>query len=191
MHVGRGRAPIAHRICAHNIVKTVPEIRDATREDASAIAAIYNESIAARDSTMQLEPVAPETVTDWLRSMGGREAVLVMVEDTKVIGYGIIKRYSDRGGYQYAAETSVYLRRTRTGDGLGTALQRALIDRCRAYDYHHLVAKLWAANERSRALHRKFGYDLVGVQREVGLVDGEWRDVAIMQKILQGSPSEL
>jgi len=61
----------------------------------------------------------------------------------------------------------------------------ALIERARAYDYHHLVAKLWAANERSRALHRKFGYTLVGVQQEIGRVEGRWRDIAIMQKILE------
>jgi phosphinothricin acetyltransferase len=46
------------------------------------------------------------------------------------------------------------------------------------------VAKLWADNERSRALHRACGYELVGVQREIGRVEGAWRDVAIMQKIL-------
>jgi phosphinothricin acetyltransferase len=139
---------------------------------------------------MQLEPVTAETVSGWMRAQVDREAVLVMVERGSVVGYGVVKRYSDRGGYQFAAETSVYLRRARTGDGLGTALQRALIDRCRAYDYHHLVAKLWADNERSRALHRKLGYDLVGVQREIGRVEGRWQDVAIMENILSDSSDE-
>ncbi len=162
----------------------MPALRDATPEDAPAIAAIYNESITARDSTMQLERVDDETVEQWIRALGEREAVLVLKGETEIVGYGVVKRYSDRGGYRFAAETSVYLRRARTGEGLGSTLQAALIDRCRAYDYHHLVAKLWAENERSRALHRKFGYDLVGVQREIGYVDGTWRDIAIMQKRL-------
>jgi len=163
----------------------MPRIRDATADDAPIIAAIYNESIAARDSTMQLDRVDAATVTEWVEALGQREAILVMVDDGDVVGYGVVKRYSDRGGYCYAAETSVYLRRTHTGAGRGTQLQSALIDRGRAYDYHHLVAKLWAANERSRALHRKFGYTLVGVQQEIGRVEGRWRDVAIMQKILE------
>lgn len=162
----------------------MPRIRDATTDDAPGIAAIYNESIAARDSTMQLDRVEAATVLGWIEALGEREAILVMVEDGDTVGYGVVQRYSDRGGYRYAAETSVYLRRTHTGEGRGTRLQSALIDRARAYDYHHLVAKLWAANERSRALHRKFGYALVGVQREIGRVEGRWRDVAIMQKIL-------
>jgi phosphinothricin acetyltransferase len=160
-------------------------IRDARLDDAAPIASIYNESIAARDSTMHLVPVDPETVTGWIDGQGDREAVLVL-EEGGVLGYGLVKRYSDRAGYRFAAETSVYLRRDRTGEGLGTELQAVLLDRCRAHGYHHLVAKLWAENERSRALHRTFGYELVGVQREIGHVDGEWRDVAIMQKILDG-----
>jgi phosphinothricin acetyltransferase len=164
------------------------DVRDAEPEDAPAITAIYNESIAAQDSTMQLEAVGVETVERWIRDAGEREAVLVLVEADAVVGYGVVKRYSDRGGYRYAAETSVYLWRNRTGEGLGSRLQAALIDRCRGYNYNHLVAKLWAENERSRALHRKFGYELVGVQREIGYVDGEWRDVAIMQKRL-GTPA--
>ena len=168
----------------------MPHIRDARLDDAPDIAAIYNESIAARDSTMQLHFVDAEIVGGWIRTQGEREAVLVLGEKETIVGYGIIKRYSDREGYRFAAETSVYLRRNRTGDGLGTDLQAALIDRCRAYDYHHLVAKLWAANERSRALHRKFGYTLVGVQREIGQVEGEWRDVAIMQNILNDRPED-
>lgn len=166
------------------------DLRDAVFGDASAIAAIYNESIAARDSTMQLEPVGAETVERWVRDVGEREAVLVLAEGGAVVGYGVVKRYSDRGGYRYAAETSVYLRRARTGEGLGSQLQAALIDRCRTYNYHHLVAKLWAENERSRALHRKFGYELVGVQREIGYVEGEWRDVALMQKRLKSSTTD-
>jgi phosphinothricin acetyltransferase len=167
----------------------MPRIRDAILDDAPAIAAIYNESIMARDSTMQLDRIDAETARGWIEAVGTREAVLVMAADGERVGYGLVKRYSNRGGYRLAAETSVYLRRARTDEGLGTDLQAALIERSRAYDYHHLVAKLWAANERSRALHRKLGYDLVGIQQEIGWVDGEWQDVAIMQKLLRSKSS--
>lgn len=159
-------------------------IRDAHVHDAGPIASIYNESIAARDSTMQLALVERDEVQWWIADSGEREAVIVLVDDEQVSGFGRITRYSGRAGYRFAAETSVYVRRDRTGEGRGSRLQEALIARCRDYDYHHLVAKLWAENERSRALHRKFDYELVGIQREIGRVEGEWRDVAIMQRIL-------
>lgn len=166
------------------------EIHDAHLDDASVIASIYNESIAARDSTMHLEQIETARAEAWIEGQGPREAILVMEVEGAVVGYGLLNRYSDRGGYRFAAETSVYLRRSYTGAGLGSRLQAALIERSRDYDYHHLVAKLWAANERSRALHQKFGYTLVGIQREVGYVEGQWRDVAIMQKVLDVPSAE-
>lgn len=159
-------------------------IRDAVLDDAAAIARIYNQSIRARDSTMQLDPIEEAGVRARLRNLRPREAALVLFDEGAAIGYGMLKKYSDRGGYRYAGETSVYLQRDRTDQGLGTAVQARLVERARTYDYHHLVAKLWADNERSRALHRKFDYDLVGIQQEIGYVDGEWHDVAIMQKVL-------
>lgn len=167
----------------------MPHIRDAVRDDAPDIAAIYNESIVARDSTMQLDRVDPDTVASWIDGLGSREALLVLEEDAEGMGYGLLERYSDRRGYRCAATTSVYVRRARTGEGRGTALQGSLIERGRAHAYHHLVARLWAANERSRALHRKFDYELVGVQKEIGRVGGTWRDVAIMQKLLSDGAS--
>lgn len=159
-------------------------IRDAAATDADAIAAIFNESVVARGSTMQLEPVAPEVVRQWVRTLSDREALLVADESGDAVGWGILKRYSDREGYRFTAETSVYVRHDMRGLGLGTAMQRALLERARSLRYHHLVARIWATHEHSLVLHRNFGYELVGVQREVGFVDGEWHDVAILQKLL-------
>lgn len=158
-------------------------LRDAVPDDADAVAAIYNESVAARDSTMQLAPVSPGRVRTRIKTLGAREALLV-VEDTALVGWGTVKRYSDRGGYRRTAETAVYVRRDRTEEGIGSQIQAALIERSRAFGDHHLVAKVWADNAASIALHRRFGYEDVGVQREIGRVDGEWKDVLILQKLL-------
>lgn len=166
----------------------MPTLRDATIDDAARIAAIYNQSIDARDSTMQRARVSEEKVTSWIGGLGPREALLVLDSGRFVAGWGVIRRYSDRGGYRYAAETSVYLDRGQTGRGWGSKLQEELIGRARSFGYHHLVAKVWADNARSVALHRKFGYEIVGVQSEIGRVEGDWVDVAILQKVLGSSP---
>jgi phosphinothricin acetyltransferase len=69
-------------------------------------------------------------------------------------------------------------------------LKRALLDRARAWGYHHLVAKIVADNVASLEYNRRFGYTVVGTQREVGYIDGAWRDVTIMQLILAGVPEQ-
>ncbi len=163
------------------------KIRDCEPEDAEAIALIYNQSIGARDSTMDQTPKSKEEILKWINAFTEQETILVFEDEDRVLGWGIIKRYSDREGYRFACETSVYIRRDLVGRrlGVGTQIQQALIERCRAFGYHHLVAKIWADNQISLDLHKKFGYETAGIQREIGCTEGRWQDVAILQLVLE------
>jgi len=161
-----------------------PSVRAAVADDAPVIARIYSESILARDSTMDTEPVSEEDILRLLESLGPKEAVFVVHTDSGLRGWGIVKAYSDRRGYAVACETSVYLFRASARQGFGRLLQSRLFEFARSVGYHHVVAKIWANNDSSIAFHRSCGFTLVGVQEEVGRVDGTWRDVAIMQCLL-------
>ncbi len=148
------------------------------------MAAIYSAATAAADSTMDTEPVSEDEVAGWIERLAPVETIMVVEKAGVVLGWGIAKKYSDRPGYARAAETSVYLDRAHLGRGLGSMLQTALVAWCRSAGFHHLVAKIWADNDASLAMHRNFGYETVGVQREIGYVRNEWRDVAILQLVL-------
>lgn len=160
-------------------------VRTARPSDAEAISAIYTESIAARDSTMDLETFSVEAARRLIENLRKRESICVYVHSGEVRGWGIVKLYSDRPGYRSACETSVYVFRDSTGKGIGSQLQRELMNRAIANDFHHIVTKIWAANTSSIAFHEKFGFTLVGIQREIGYVDGQRKDIAVMQCILE------
>ncbi|MEO1465538.1 MAG: N-acetyltransferase family protein, partial [Cyanobacteria bacterium J06633_1] len=115
---------------------------------------------------------------------GSRETYLVGEKEGSVVGWGIIKRYSDRSGYRLTCETSVYLQFSETGKGYGQVLQTALLEKVKEFDYHHVVAKILAANQGSIKFHQQFGFELVGIQQKIGLTQGQWQDVAIMQLLL-------
>ncbi|MCH7472432.1 GNAT family N-acetyltransferase [bacterium] len=102
-----------------------------------------------------------------------------------VLGWGVIKRYSDRQGYRFCCETGVYLWRRHVRKGYGSMIKRALLERCREYRYHHLVAKVVAGNTAGIEYNRRFGYKIVGTQREIGFVKGRWEDVVLMQLVLE------
>ncbi len=157
-------------------------VRPAQTGDCEQIAAIYAQSQKAYDSTMEMDTNG-DTFRRRLEQLHPREALLV-AEDGPVVGWGIVKRYSDRVGYRVACETSIYLDRRRRGQGYGTRLQQVLMKTCRRLEYHHVVAKIWASNQESLRFHQKFGFELVGVQKEIGYIGGEWRDVAILQCLL-------
>ena len=61
---------------------------------------------------------------------------------------------------------------------------RHLIDVARESGFHSVVARIEASSAASRALHASVGFDLVGVEREVGRKFNRWLDVAIMQLML-------
>lgn len=161
-----------------------PIVRRASLADAANIASIYNETILARDATMVLDPVTIGDMEKRLAGLDERESLWVLEEHGLIQGWGVVKFYSERPGYARACETSVFLRRTETGRGLGSLIQPVLLDAARDAGFHHVLVRIWAANASSIAMHEKFGFTIVGTQNEVGHVDDKWIDVTIMQCVL-------
>ncbi len=160
------------------------EIRPARPDDAAAIAHIHNQSIAAGGATMEDEPKTTASVERRVAALGPREGFMVLTDEERVVGWGLIKTYSPRSGYRFACETAVYVDRQRLGQGIGSRLKKALIARCKALGYHHMVAKIFASNIASIAYNKRLGYEVVGVQKEIGFKEGRWCDIVIMQLIL-------
>ncbi len=160
-------------------------IREYRLTDAKAVADIYNEYISARLATLDTELKTETEIRHWMNSFNDRETIIVLERETEIIGWGIIKKYSDRPGYYTTCETSVYLTSNETGKGYGPRMKKELLKRCTDLGYHHLVAKIWATNTTSIEYNRKLGYEIVGTQRQVGVSEGKWIDVVIMQKILE------
>ncbi len=159
------------------------KIRRAVHADCEELASIYQESLDGLDCCMEVQ-TSTESFLNLLNGFQDREALLVAQGDDRLYGWATLKRYSDRVGYRVACETSIYMRRRETGRGYGSRLQQALMELAKDFGYHHIVAKIWASNTGSLRFHEKFGYQVLGVQKEVGYLGGEWRDVAILQCLL-------
>ena len=160
-------------------------IRKVLPADASRIASIYSEAILAHDATMILDPVSADEMADKIRSLGHRESILVATsQEDEVVGWGIVKFYSDRPGYTKACETSLFVDVAYRGKGIGPRIQAALMRQAKADEFHHIVVRIWAQNARSITLHEQLGFTMVGIQKEIGHVNQQWIDVAVMQCLL-------
>lgn len=164
---------------------SVLTVHVADENDYSAIASIYNEAIAHGNITMDTQPYTDQDVQAIVEKMNDREALFVAETSEKIMGWGIIKRYSDRAGYHVCCETSIYLTFSETGKGYGTALQNVLMEKVSTFGYHHIVAKILAKNQSSVRFHQQFGFEVVGIQKEIGFLNGTWHDVVIMQYVFQ------
>lgn len=162
---------------------SIQTVREA---DYESVADIYNEYILLGNATMEESVYDFAMVKTWVDGFSAGEKMLVLKnEKSNVIGWGVIRKYSERGGYRFTCETSVYLTSREIGKGYGTLLKKRLIEICKEMGYHHIVAKIWASNTASIAYNTKLGYEIVGIQKEIGYKNEVWVDVIIMQYLIQ------
>ncbi|MBV9357590.1 MAG: GNAT family N-acetyltransferase, partial [Chloroflexi bacterium] len=83
-------------------------VRDATADDATAIAVIYNQGIEDRQATLETEPRSVDERQAWLAARGARHPVLVGVDAGQVVGWASLNRFNPRAAYDHVADLSVY-----------------------------------------------------------------------------------
>jgi phosphinothricin acetyltransferase len=160
------------------------ELRDATAQDLGVINDIYNHYVAVSDCTLQLEPSSAAERQAWFQGRTQARAVLVGEVGGVIVGWGALSPFSERRGYQFTVENSVYLRADQQGRGYGKAILRELIARARQAGLHRIIAKISATQATSLALHAKAGFKHVGVLTEAGLKFDRWVDVVLMELAL-------
>jgi L-amino acid N-acyltransferase len=160
------------------------EIRVARPEDAEAIRAIYNTEVTGSMVTFDLVERSPEEQRAWMAEHSGVYALLVAEIDGEVVGFASLSPYRTRPGYSTTAEDSIYVARSHRGEGVGRALLSSLVDQARLHGFHSLIGRIVGDHEASIALHRACGFEVIGIEREVGRKFGRWLDVCLMQALL-------
>ena len=172
------------------------QIRLAAPGDAEAIRAIYNVEVLGSTNTFDMVPRTKAEQEAWLLEHGGVHPAVVAVDlATKaqghvgtdgeiVLGFGALSTFHERSGYAATAENSVYVDRAHRGKGVGGALLAELLTLASAHGFHSVIARIAGHNETSIGLHRSAGFELVGVEREVGRKHRQWLDVVELQRLL-------
>jgi L-amino acid N-acyltransferase len=161
------------------------EVRLATRDDAEAIRTIYNREVSGSTVTFDLVPRSLEDQRLWLDAHAGAHPAVVAVDaDGAVAGFGSLSPYRSRPAYSTTVEDSVYVHHDHRGKGVGRLVLAELVRLAEVHGFHAVMARIVGGHEASIALHTGCGFDLVGVEREVGRKFGKWLDVALMQKLL-------
>jgi L-amino acid N-acyltransferase YncA len=155
--------------------------RAATVADAAVIARIYNEGIEDRVATFETRPRTARDVEAWF---DGRHPIVVVEDDAEVIAFAGTSTYRPRDCYAGIAEFSVYTSRASRGRGAGRLAMEALVDAAAAAGFWKLVSRVFVENTPSRALLKSLGFREVGVYERHGQLDGEWRDVVIVERLV-------
>ena len=111
--------------------------------------------------------------------------VLAAEREGRVIGFASVGPYDDAHAY-YASvgEATLYVDPEARRGGVARALLEALAHEAESRGYHKLVGKIFTRNAPSIALVRACGWREVGIHRRHGRLDGAWRDVLVVERLL-------
>ena len=149
-----------------------------TVADWPAVRAIFADGIATRNATFETEPSAWD---DW-NAGHLREHRLAARDASGLVGWAALTPYSSRPAYAGVAEVSIYVAAGRHRRGIGSALMRELVTRTEAAGIWTLQAGIFPENVASLRLHFSHGFRVVGVRERIGRLDGDWRDVTLLER---------
>jgi L-amino acid N-acyltransferase len=162
--------------------------RLATDGDAEALRAIYNAEVTGSTVTFDMVARTLDDQLAWLAEHRGAHPAIVAVDEAGVVaGFASVSPYRSRPAYSTTVEDSVYVDVDRRGQGVGRLLLGDLVTLAGAHGFHAIMARIVGGHEASIALHRACGFELVGVEREVGRKFSRWLDVALMQRLLSSA----
>jgi L-amino acid N-acyltransferase YncA len=162
--------------------------RPALPADAEAIAAIYNMGIRERVATFETRERTTIDVHQWFD--GFHPIVVVESADGGIVAFASTSAYRPRECYEGIAEFSVYVAPSVRGQGAGRVAMMALIDASRNAGLWKLVSRVFIENGASRGLLASMGFREVGIYQRHARLDGRWRDVVIVERLIPENQPE-
>jgi L-amino acid N-acyltransferase YncA len=162
-------------------------VRPALEADMPAIAEIYAHHVLHGAATFEIVPPDAVEMTRRWREVEARGLpwLVAGAAGAAVTGYAYATPYRSREAYRFTVENSVYIDPGHLGEGIGTALLAALIEKCEAGSWRQMVAVIGDRNNSASVrLHEKLGFAHIGVLQAVGFKFGRWVDTVLMQRSL-------
>jgi L-amino acid N-acyltransferase YncA len=163
------------------------KVRDCTPADIAAVQEIYAHHVLTGFGTFEEEPPAVEEMLQRFNAVRASNFPYLVAEiDGLVVGYAYAGPFRTRAAYRFTCEDSVYIAPAAQRRGVGLALMKDLIARCEQLGMLQMLAVIGdSENAGSIGLHRKLGFEHVGLLHRVGFKFGRWVDVVLMQKMLK------
>ena len=156
-------------------------IHDATETDLPAIVAIYNAAIPGHMATADTDPVTIENRNNWFHEHDPNGRPLwVALENDVIIGWLSFQSFYGRPAYHSTAELSIYINLNFQRKGIGSALLAKAIEQAPRLGLKTLLGFIFAHNDASVRLFKKFGFQTWGVLPRVAELDGVERDLVIV-----------
>jgi phosphinothricin acetyltransferase len=162
-------------------------IRWVEDRDLPALTRIYNYYVVETPVTFDLRPFEVEERRAWLEGFDATGPYRCFVADVDgvAVGWACSLQFRRKAAYDTSVEASIYLDPEVIGKGLGTRLYSALLESLAGTKIHRILGGVTLPNAASVALHARFGFESVGVFREVGRKFDRYWDVQWFERRLK------
>lgn len=161
-------------------------LRDATDEDAAAIAAIWNPIIRETAATFWPDERSPTEIARKIaRHQAQGHAFLVALNDGDLAGFAFCGQFRGGAGYARSTEHSIYVAPDAQGMGTGRALLCAIEGHARHGGARLSIGAITGDNGGSIRFHERMGYARWGLIPAAGWKFGRFHDLVLMGKDLQ------
>ncbi|MFD6178896.1 MULTISPECIES: GNAT family N-acetyltransferase [unclassified Isoptericola] len=164
-----------------------PVVRAAETDDLQAVAAILEPYVSGTAVTFDEQPPDLAVWRQRLADLAARGLPFLVAElDGEVVGYAYVSPWRPKAAYRYTVEDTIYLAPAAQGRGVGTRLLSALLDACSLAGVRQVVAVVAddPAAAGSLPLHRRLGFEVAGVLRDVGVKHGRSVSTMLLQRSL-------
>ncbi len=166
-------------------------IRSARPADAAVLLSIYAPYVAYTAISFEYETPSLAEFAQRITETLKRYPYLVLEDGGIIQGYAYAGPFKGRAAYDWAVETTIYIRQDAHGKGYGRALYTALEEELKRRHFLNAYACI-AFSERedetltnaSPRFHERMGYSLCGTFRQCAYKFGRWYDMIWMEKML-------
>lgn len=174
-----------------NVEKEDIKIRTAKLQDAERLLEIYAPYVTQTAITFENDVPTVEEFTARMAGVLEKYPYLVAEQDGSPVGYAYAGTFKNRAAYDWAVETSIYVRQDKKRSGVGSRLYEALetalkeqgilnLNACIAYA---VTEDAYLTNDSVR-YHEKCGYKQVAHFHQCGYKFGRWYDMVWMEKLI-------
>lgn len=159
-------------------------IRGAKTTDAEELLGIYAPYV--RETAITFEYTVPtiEEFSARMKKTLTKHPYLVAVHEAGILGYAYASEFKNRAAYDWAVETTIYVKSDSRKSGVGKKLYQALEEVLKRQNICNLYACIAYPNPGSIGFHEHLGYQTIGHFSKCGYKFDTWYDMIWMEKLI-------
>ena len=159
-------------------------IRIARESDTDELLAIYAPYVKETAITFEYTVPTLEEFRERMTKTLMKYPYLVAVQETEILGYAYASEFKNRAAYDWAVETTIYVKQDSRKSGVGKKLYQALEEVLKQQHICNLYACIAYPNPGSIGFHEHLGYQTIGHFSKCGYKFETWYDMIWMEKMI-------